>query len=112
MAETKKRIVAVCSDGKWPGCSVHPNFGRCDFFNFLEIGKGKPKLLESIANPFVNAQGAGISAASLIAEKKASAVIAGQFGPNASGALSKWGIEMVEATGEAKKALKGIKVKA
>jgi len=101
-------IVAVCSDGKWPTCNVHPNFGRCAVFNFLEIGKGKPRLLESVANPFANAPGAGISAASLIAEKKASAVIAGQFGPNASEALSKWGIEMVEATGDAKKALEKI----
>ena len=111
MADKKTMVVAICSDGKWPACSVHPNFGRCGFFNFVSIGKGKPRLLESIANPFANAPGAGISAASLIAEKKASVVIAGQFGPNASGALSKWGIEMVEATGKADKALEKARVK-
>jgi len=111
MAGKKKRIVTICSDGKWPACSVHPNFGRCAVFNFLEIGKGKPRLLESVANPFVDAPGAGISAASLIAEKKASAVVAGQFGPNASNMLSKWGIELVEATGAAEKALEKARVK-
>lgn len=111
MAGGKNRIVAICSDGKWPNCSVHPNFGRCAVFNFLETGRGKPRLLESIANPFANAPGAGISAASLMAEKKADMVVAGQFGPNASDMLSKWGIEMIEAKGAAEKALEKMRVK-
>ena len=103
-------VVAICSDAKWPSCRVHPNFGRCAVFNFIEIVKGKPKLLESVPNPFENGPGAGISSASLVAEKGAKIVVAGQFGPNASEALSKWGITAVEASGDAKKALSGIKV--
>ncbi|MFA6489627.1 MAG: NifB/NifX family molybdenum-iron cluster-binding protein [Candidatus Micrarchaeia archaeon] len=106
---SKGLLVALCCDGVWPGCKIHPNFGRCSVFNFVMAGKGGAKLLESVPNPFVDSPGAGISAASFLAEKGAQAAVAGQFGPNASGALSKWGIRTVEAKGAAEKAIEKVK---
>jgi len=105
-------IVAVCADGEWPGCNVHPNFGRCKVFHFVRIGNGEIELVKSVPNPFLDSNGAGTSSAGLVAENKAVAALAGQFGPKAAGALSKWGIEMRRASGKAEDALKALQKKA
>ena len=97
-------IAVVCTDGEWPGCEVHPNFGRCAVFHFVKVGKDGIELLKSMPNPFLDSNGAGTSAAGLVAENKATVALAGQFGPKASAALSKWGIRMVQTEGNAAKA--------
>lgn len=112
MVKTKGKLIAVCADGPWPKCSIHPKFGRCDFFHFILLGKKGLKLSESMENPFKESPSAGILAASFIAGKGAKIVVAGQFGMDASGAFSKWGFELAEADGAAKKALERIRAKA
>ena len=97
-------IVAICSDKEWPECNVHPNFGRCAVFNFVKLEGKSATLVKSVPNPFLDANGAGVASAGLVAENKAIAAVAGQFGPKASDALSKWGIRMVQAEGNAAKA--------
>jgi len=98
-------IVAICAGGVWEGCSVHPNFGRCAAFHFVKLEGGSATLVKSVPNPFIDANGAGVAAAGLVAENKAIAAVAWQFGPKAAGALSKWGIRMVQSSGSASEAL-------
>ncbi|MFA4983456.1 MAG: NifB/NifX family molybdenum-iron cluster-binding protein [Candidatus Micrarchaeia archaeon] len=105
MPDAKMMIVAICSDGKWPSCNVHPNFGRCAIFHFVKLEGESATLLKSVPNAFLDSNGAGVAAAGLVAENKAIAAVAGQFGPKASAALSKWGIRMVQSSGSASEAL-------
>jgi len=71
---------------------VDPRFGRGAFFLIVDT---ETMQWEAFPNPGVNAAGgAGTMAAQFAAEKKANAVISGDFGPNASHALTAAGILM------------------
>lgn len=67
-------------------------FGRSAYF--LEVDSETFKW-QAHSNSAVNARGgAGIQAAQFVADKKAVAVISGNFGPNAAGVLNEAGIAM------------------
>ena len=71
-----------------------PRFGRCA--NFLTINTETMEW-EAFSNPGINASGgAGTQAAQFAAKQKVSAVISGNFGPNASSALNAAGILMYQ----------------
>jgi len=56
---------------------------------------------EGFANPAVSQSGgAGVAAAQFVVNQKAAAVISGDFGPNAAGALRAANIEMLLFTDE------------
>jgi predicted Fe-Mo cluster-binding NifX family protein len=77
--------VAVCSMGPTLDSPVDPRFGRCASFVVVDT-----ETLEtgSAQNPGVMCgQGAGIQAAQVVSSLGVSAVIAGNFGPNAFQAL-------------------------
>ncbi len=85
---------------------VSPFFGRCPVFTMVEAEGNEIKGAEVISNEFSDAAGgAGIQASQFIAEKKAEAVMAGNFGPNAARILSSAGIKMVQAQGSVKDAV-------
>ncbi len=74
-------------------------FGRCQTFTIVETDEGEIKNSEVIQNKYANERsGAGIQAASLVANSGAEAVIAGNFGPNVASVFSQSGIEMVPAS--------------
>lgn len=65
------------------------HFGRCPFFTIVEVDGNKIRNVEVIENAAVGAfGGAGIQAAQSIANQGVKAVIAGNYGPNASSALA------------------------
>ena len=71
---------------------VDPRFGRSAYLLILDT---ETQQWEAHANPGVNAtNGAGIQAAQFATEKKAEAVLSGDFGPHAFEALQAAGIAM------------------
>jgi predicted Fe-Mo cluster-binding NifX family protein len=75
---------------------LDPRFGRC---LYLIIVDSETMQFEAIPNMAAGATGgAGIQAAQTIANKGVKVVITGNVGPNAFGALSADGIEILTAT--------------
>lgn len=74
--------------------SLDPRFGRAAYFLVVDSDTLEWTALE---NPAVHASGgAGIQAAQLASNHACTAVISGDFGPNAFNALQAAGIEMVQ----------------
>ena len=72
---------------------IDPRFGRC---SYLIIVDSETMQFEAIPNMAAGATGgAGIQAAQTIAKKDVKLLITGNVGPNAFGALSAAGIEIV-----------------
>jgi len=87
---------------------LDPRFGRC---LYLLIVDSETMQYEAIPNMAVGATGgAGIQAAQTIANKGVKAVITGNVGPNAFGALSAAGIEIItEASGTVREVIEKFK---
>lgn len=82
---------------------VSPVFGRCPTYTIVEAEGKKIKGAGVIQNQFAAAMGgAGIQAAQYIATQGVNAVIAGNYGPNASAVLSQSNVEMIQAQGPVK----------
>jgi predicted Fe-Mo cluster-binding NifX family protein len=74
---------------------IDPRFGRC---SYLVIVDSETLQFEAIPNAAAGASaGAGIQAAQTITNKGAKLLITGNVGPNAFGALSATGVEIVTA---------------
>jgi predicted Fe-Mo cluster-binding NifX family protein len=72
---------------------LDPRFGRCEYFVIVD---SETMQFEVVPNMAAGATGgAGIQAAQTIANKGVKVVITGNVGPNAFGALSAAGIEIV-----------------
>ena len=75
-------------------------FGRCPTYTFVEVEGNEIKNAVVEPNPAASAAGgAGIQAAQFIVGKKVKAVLAGEFGPNATGVLTSAGVEMISVRG-------------
>ena len=84
--------VAVCSSGNTLESITDPRFGRCAYFAVVDTETFD---FNAVQNPgALSAQGAGIQAAQVISSLEVSAVIAGNFGPNAFQALSAAGVHI------------------
>jgi predicted Fe-Mo cluster-binding NifX family protein len=87
---------------------IDPRFGRC---SYLIIVDSETMRFEAIPNMAAGVSGgAGIQAAQTIANKGAKLLITGNVGPNAFGALSAAGIEIVTgASGTVREAVEKFK---
>ena len=87
--------IAVSSTGKEIDSKVDPRFGRADYLVIVETASGA--IVQVIDNLDARnaSQGAGINAASRIAEAGAQAILTGRVGPKAADVCEKAGIEMV-----------------
>ena len=87
---------------------IDPRFGRCAY---LIIADSETMQFEAVPNSAAGATGgAGIQAAQTIANKGVELLITGNVGPNAFGALSAAGIEIVTgASGTVKEAIEKFK---
>ena len=89
--------IAVTSSGDSLDAQMDPRFGRCAYFVIVDMDSYE---FEAIGNPGVQmGSGAGIQAAQLVGNSGADAVVAGNFGPNAYGALSAAGLEVYQYSG-------------
>ena len=88
--------VAVSSTGRELDSQVDPRFGRADYLVIVETDTGS--IVEVIDNTSAReaAHGAGINAASRIAEAGARAILTGRVGPKAAAVCEKAGITMVD----------------
>jgi len=83
--------IAVTATGKDLDARVDPRFGRCKGFVVVDSETG---VFTAIDNPGAMAGGgAGIQAAQAVANAGADVVLAGNYGPNAHGALAAGGIK-------------------
>lgn len=84
-------IIAVTSEGDTTDSKVDPRFGRAKFFLIYNDEYGRWEPVDNKQN-FQAAQGAGIQAATTIANKKCNVLITGHCGPKAFRALSAAGV--------------------
>jgi len=82
--------IAIASLGITLKAKVDARFGRCHYFLIIETKTNDFKVIKNTGGQAF--QGAGISAAQMIANKKVTAVIAGNFGPKAVSVLNASGI--------------------
>ncbi len=90
--------IAITTQGDKLTDLLDPRFGRAQLFMIFDIENNTiEKIINNDAN--INAQGgAGTSSAQIIAKADASAVISGNFGPNAVKGLQTFGVEMYSTT--------------
>jgi predicted Fe-Mo cluster-binding NifX family protein len=85
--------ICVTANGNSLDAQIDPRFGRC---SYLLIVDSETMQFEAVPNMAAGASGgAGIQAAQTIANKGVKLLITGNVGPNAFGALSAAGIEVV-----------------
>jgi predicted Fe-Mo cluster-binding NifX family protein len=106
--EIKRMKICVSATANNLEAQLDPRFGRC---LYLIIVDSETMQFEAIPNMAAGATGgAGIQAAQTIADKGAKVVITGNVGPNAFGALSAAGIEIVTgASGTVKEVVEKFK---
>jgi predicted Fe-Mo cluster-binding NifX family protein len=99
--------VAVCAGGDTPESAVDQRFGGCAY---LLITDTESLDFTAVQNPgSLSPQGAGVQAAQVVSSMGVSAVIAGNFGPNAFQALSAAGIRVYTgAVGTVRRAVEQI----
>jgi len=93
-----KIVVATTAGGL--DDTVCPVFGRCPTFTVVDVEGKKIKNSSVLQNQYAGATGgAGIQAAQTVINQGAKAVIAGNYGPNASMVFNQAGVEMVSVQG-------------
>ncbi len=98
--------IAVSSTGTTMDSQIDPRFGRTSYF--LIVDPERTEILDVIDNRASQevAHGAGINAATLVAQSGASVVLTGRVGPKAYAILRAAGIKVVsEITGSVRDAL-------
>lgn len=86
---------------------MDPHFGRAPYFLVLDPGTQQ---IEAIRNPYAEeAQGAGILAAQMLADKGVRIIVTGQVGPKADKVLQTAGIQIISgATGTVKEVIRNL----
>ena len=84
--------IAIAASGDNKESLIDPRFGRCPFFALVETETDQ---LEFVKNEATQAfRGAGISAAQLVVDKGAEAIVSGNLGPKAAQVLTQAGIKL------------------
>ena len=98
--------IVISSSGPDMDSAVDPRFGRAAYFLIVESDTGE--LIESIDNSVGReaAQGAGIGAAAMVAEKGVKVVLTGRVGPKAMDVIERANIRVVaDASGTVRDAV-------
>jgi len=95
--------IAVSSTGKDLESQVSQVFGRCPYFIIIEIEDKKIVKTEAMENTSAQQfSGAGISAAQMVVQSGAKAIITGNVGPKAYSVLKQFGVEIYKGSGTVK----------
>jgi predicted Fe-Mo cluster-binding NifX family protein len=101
--------VCITSTGKGLDASIDPRFGRCQYLLLISIDTMDVEVMPN--ESAMASGGAGIKAAQMVANAKASLVITGNIGPNAFQALNAAGIKVItNASGLVKDAIDNYKM--
>ncbi len=89
--------IAVSSQGKEKSSPVDPRFGRAAWFVILDSSTGD--VVDVLDNRAAQeaAHGAGINAATVVAESGAQAVLTGRMGPKAFAVLDAAGVKVISS---------------
>ena len=98
-------LVAVTAKGKNLSDEVDPRFGRAPYILLVDTKTKQYEVLDNSAN--VNAfKGAGIQAATMVADKGAEVLLTGYCGPNAFRTVQAAGMKVVsDVTGTVEQAV-------
>jgi len=88
--------IAVTATGPDENSVVDPRFGRCRYFVIVTEDQPPEVLANSAA---AGAQGAGLAAARLLADRNVGVLITGKVGPKALPVLQKAGIKVFQREG-------------
>ena len=102
-------IVAVTARGRDLLAEVDPRFGRAPYILIVDTETMEYETIDNSVN--VNAfKGAGIQAATMVAEKGARVLLTGYCGPNAFRTIQAAGVKVVsDVTGTVREALETLK---
>jgi len=100
--------IAVSTTGDNLDAQMDPRFGRCAYFIIVDSETMDFEVLDNTAAQA--GSGAGIQAAQMVGNSGAEAAVAGNFGPNAFGALSGAGLALyqVPAGGTVRQAVEAV----
>ena len=101
--------IAVSARGEHLDAEVDPRFGRARYILIVDTETMACEVLDNSAN--VNAfKGAGIQAATMVADKGAQVLVTGYCGPNAFRTVQAAGMKVVtDATGTVREAVETVK---
>ena len=101
--ENKSEKIAIAADGKKMESKVELQGGRAQWLMFFDE---KGKLIESLENPFYQAQSqAGVQCAGFLAEKNITIFVAGNMGNKMAEALEDYEIAFISFTGTVEEAI-------
>ncbi len=87
--------IAIAAAGRELDSPMDFHFGRCPYFLIVEVEGNTISLVKAIENTATHQRGgAGVTAAQIVANEKADAVVAGAFGPRAFDVLIQVGTRM------------------
>ena len=99
----KKMKVAISATGKGLESQVDVRFGRCPNFVIVELDGKEIKSSKDVKNTATSQMGgAGITAAEIVANQGAKAVITGNMGPRAFAVFHQLGIKVYMGSGMVK----------
>ena len=85
--------ICITSEGDNLDSKVDPRFGRCKYFVIADTGTLS---FEAVLNPNMEASGgAGIQSGQFVIDKKVSAILTGNIGPNAFQTLQAGGVKVI-----------------
>lgn len=97
---------AVSATGNSLDSAIDPRFGRAPYFIVVDSDSGNILSVIDNKSAMDAAHGAGINAASMVAESGAEAVLTGSVGPKAYAVLEQAGIKIIsDASGTVKQAV-------
>ena len=100
-----KEKIAVAANAQTPAASVSSQAGRSPLFLLFDE---KGKLVETITNPYKEAENSGIAVVDFLAGKGVTTVVAEEFGPRIVQVMKSKGIRVVAFKGSADEAVKKV----
>jgi predicted Fe-Mo cluster-binding NifX family protein len=98
-------MIVVAAEGQTAEVSVSDLVARAPFFLFFD---GTGKLLETVANPYRQGGGSGITVADFLARRGAGVIVAGGFDPKIADEIRGKGIATVSFKGSARDAVRSV----
>lgn len=104
----ENNVVKICIPSIEAGLEsqIDSRFGRCQYFNLVEVVNGKIANTKSVENAGASqGSGAGITAAQQVGNLGVSVVLTSEIGPKSKAILDQLGIKIIKTSGIAKLAI-------
>ncbi|RJS85986.1 dinitrogenase iron-molybdenum cofactor biosynthesis protein [Candidatus Bathyarchaeota archaeon] len=88
------KVAFAAEDDKGVESNISAHFGRCPYYVYVEVERGKIKSLEVKKNPFLNVHEPG-ALPRLMADEGVDVIVAGGMGPRAANLFRTFGIKTI-----------------